>query len=138
MDERFLTVVTRTTLTAALLGLGLLIALPRHASFLIDFVDAFTVAFCFTFLGHYVDALLLALPGIRSAAGHLVRAAGWFAGGLWCYVIARWLWIRYGRDPAELPGLLWGGVFLVTWELAMNRVVRRDAAASSVTGARHR
>lgn len=138
MGERFLSVVTRTTLAAALLGVVLLVALPRHASILIDFVDAFTVAFCFTFLGHYVDAMLRALPGIRTGVGHLVRVAGWFAGGLWCYVIARWLWIRYGRERSELPSLLWGGVFLVALELVMNRVARRDAAPLSAEGDRQR
>jgi hypothetical protein len=138
MSERFLSVVTRTTLAAALLGVVLLVALPRHASILIDFVDAFTVAFCFTFLGHYVDAMLLALPGIRTGVGHLVRVAGWFAGGLWCYVIARWLWIRYGREPSELPSLLWGGAFLVAWELVMNRVAPRDGATVSAEGDRQR
>ena len=138
MGERFLSVVTRTALAAALLGVVLLVALPRHASILTDFVDAFTVAFCFTFLGHYLEALLLALPGIRTGVGHLVRVAGWFAGGLWSYVIARWLWIRYGRDPSELPGLLWGGVFLVALELVMNRIARRDDATLTVERDRQR
>lgn len=105
MGERFLSVVTRTTLAAGLLGVVLLVALPPHASFLTDLVEVFTVAFCFAFLGHYLDALLLALPGIRTGVGSFVRAAGWFAGRLWRYVIARWLWLRYGRDPAELPSL---------------------------------
>jgi len=84
----------------------------------------FSVAFCFTFLGHYIDRLLLALPGIRTGVGPLIRVLGWFAGGLWCYVIARWLWIHYGRDLGELPGLIWGGVFLVI----LNSVARRHDA----------
>jgi hypothetical protein len=69
MGERFLSVVKHATLAAALLGVGLLVALPRHASILTDFADAFTIAFCFTFLGHYIEALLLALPGIRTGVG---------------------------------------------------------------------
>jgi hypothetical protein len=138
MGERFLSVVTHATLAAALLGVVLLVALPRHASILTDFADAFTIAFCFTFLGHYIEALLLALPGIRTGVGPLVRVAGWFAGGLWCYVIARWLWIRYGREPSELPGLLWGGVFLVALELVMNRLGRRDGATVSAGHDRQR
>src|SRR5437667_6265554 len=87
--------------------------------------QAFTAAFCFTFLGHYVDRLLLALPGIRTGVGPMVRVIGWFAGGLWCAVIARWLWIRFGRELGELPGLIWGGVLLVVLELVARR---REAA----------
>src|SRR2546423_4312412 len=98
MAEPFLKTLTRTTVLALVLGLVLLGALPRHSAFLSDYVDAFTVAFCFTFLGHYVDRILLALPGIRSGVGPAVRAAPWFAGGLWCGVVARWLWMGYGRD----------------------------------------
>jgi hypothetical protein len=33
--------------------------------------------------------------------------------------------MRYGRDLGELPGLIWGGVFLVILELVARR---RDAA----------
>jgi hypothetical protein len=124
MGEPFLKTLTRTTLVAGGLGIVFLIVFPRHASLASDFVEAFSVAFCFTFLGHYVDRLLLALPGIRTGVGPLVRVVGWFAGGLWCGVIARWLWMQYGRDLRELPGLVWGGVLLVVLEL----VVRRQAA----------
>lgn len=127
MGEPFIKTLTRSSLVGGALGIVLLLALPRHASLASDFVDVFSVAFCFTFLGHYVDRLLLALPGIRTGVGPLVRLLGWFAGGLWCYVIARWLWIHYGRDLGELPGLVWGGVFLVVLEL----MTRRQSATSS-------
>jgi hypothetical protein len=126
MAEPFLKTLTRNTLVAGVLGVVLLLLLPRHASLASDYVDAFTVGFCFTFLGYYIDQLLLALPGIRSGVGPLVRVAGWFAGGLWCYVIARWLWMHYGRDLRDLPGMVWGGVFLVVLEL----VARRHEATS--------
>lgn len=121
MAEPFLKITTRATLAAAVVGAALLVALPRHGSLGSDFVDVFAMAFCFTFLGHYVDRLLLALPDIRAGIGPVVRVAGWFAGGLWCYVIARWLWIRFGRELGDLPGLLWGGVFLVVFELVARR-----------------
>ena len=130
MGEPFLKTVNRSAIAAALLGLVLLMVLPRHASFAWDFVDAFTVAFCFTFLGHYIDRLLLALPGIHEGAGRLVRVAGWFAGGLWCRLVAGWLWIKYGRDLNELPGLVWGGVVLVIWQPVFNRFTRRQDATS--------
>ena len=123
--EPFLKTLTRTTVVAGALGVVFLLALPRHASLASDFVDAFTVAFCFKFLGHYLDRLLLALPGIRAGAGPLVRVVGWFAGGLWCAVIARWMWMQYGRDLRELPGLIWGGVLLVVLEFVGRR---REAA----------
>jgi len=124
MGEPLIKTLTRSALVAGALGSVLLLALPRHASLAFDFVDVFSVAFCFTFLGHYIDRLLLALPGIRTGVGPLIRVLGWFAGGLWCYVIARWLWIHYGRDLGELPGLIWGGVFLVI----VNSVARRHDA----------
>ena len=123
--EPFLKTLTRSTVVAGALGVVLFLAFPRHASLASDFVDVFTVAFCFTFLGHYVDRLLLALPGIRAGVGPVVRVVGWFAGGLWCGVIARWLWMQYGRDLRELPGLIWGGVLLVVLELVARR---REAA----------
>jgi len=124
--EPFLKTLTRTTIVAGVLGLVLLLALPRHASLFFDFVDVFTVAFCFAALAPYVDRLLLALPGIRTGVGPVVRIVGWFAGGLWCSVIARWLWMQLGRDLGELPGLVWGGVFLVL----LNGVARRHDATS--------
>jgi len=119
--EPFLKTLTRTTVAAGALGIVFLLAFPRHASLASDFVDAFTVAFCFTFLGHYVDRALLALPGIRTGVGPVVRMVGWFAGGLWCAVIARWLWMQYGRDLRDLPALGWGGVLLVVLELVVRR-----------------
>ena len=130
MSEPFLKIVTRNTLVALPLGVVLLFALPRHGSLGADFVNTFTLAFCFTFLGHYVDRILLALPEIDTGVGQVVRIAGWFAGGLWCYVVGRWLWIRFGRDLSELPGLVWGGVLLVALELVMNSVARRSDAQS--------
>jgi len=126
MGEPFLKTLTRTSVVAGALGIVFLFAFPRHATIFSDFVDVFSVAFCFTFLGHYVDRLLLALPGIRTGVGPVVRVVGWFAGGLWCAVIARWLWMQYGRDLRELPGLIWGGVFLVIF----NSVARRHDATS--------
>ena len=130
MSEPFGRILTRNTLAALVLGAVLLLVLPRHGSLGADFVNTFAVAFCFTFLGYYVERLLLALPDIHSGAGPLVRLAGWFAGGLWCSVVAGWLWIRFGRDLNELPSLLWGGVFLVVLELVMNIVARRHDATS--------
>jgi len=126
MGEPFIKTLTRSALVAGVLGILFLLVFPRHASLGSDFVDAFSVAFCFTFLGHYVDRVLLALPGIRAGVGPAVRVVGWFAGGLWCAVIARWLWMQYGRDLRELPGLIWGGVLLVV----LNGVARRHDATS--------
>src|SRR5205809_864801 len=63
MAEPFFKTLMRTAVVGGGLGILLLLVLPRHASLASDFVDTFAVAFCFTFLGHYVDRLLLALPG---------------------------------------------------------------------------
>jgi len=128
--ERFLTTVTRTGVAAGIIALILVLLLPRHAGFGLDFVDLFSVAFCFTFLGHYVEVFLLAVPQISVGAGRLVRLAGWFAGGLWCYVVARWLWVHYGRNLAELPGLLWGGVFLIALELVVHGWMKSRGVAN--------
>jgi len=86
---------------------------PRHASLAFDFVDVFTWRSASTFLGHYIDRLFARSARDPHRRGTLVRGLGWFAGGLWCYVIARWLWTHYGRDLGELPGMIWGGLFLV-------------------------
>ena len=69
MPEPFIKTLTRDTLAAAGLGFLLVLVLPRHGSFASDFVDTFTLAFCFTFLGRYIDAMLRSLPGIAEGAG---------------------------------------------------------------------
>ena len=122
--ERFLTTLTRTAVVAGLLAIVFLLALPRHAGIFWDYVDTFMLAFCFTFLGHYVDALLTAIPQIDVGVGRIVRVLGWFAGGLWCYLVARWIWAHYGRDLHDLPGLVWGGVFFVCLELAAHAAMK--------------
>ena len=45
---------TRSTLLAIPLALLILATLPRHGAFLWDFLDAFTLAFSFTYVGHWV------------------------------------------------------------------------------------
>jgi len=122
--ERFITTLTRSAIIAGLVGLLLVLVLPRHVGFLWDFVDAFSVAFCFTLIGHYVELFLLALPNVETGLGRVVRLAGWFAGGLWCYIVARWLWLLYGRDLNELPGLMWGGVWFIVLELVVHAVMK--------------
>jgi hypothetical protein len=132
--ETFLTTLGRNALLAALLGVVFFFALPRtDGSALWDYFDVFSVALCFTLVGHYVEVLLLRMPGIDTGAGKLVRLAGWFAGGLWCYVIARWLWIQYRRDLNDLPGLIWGGVFLVALELSLHLVLRTQGKSNFYT-----
>lgn len=119
--ERFFAALARNTGLALMLGLLFLLALPRGKGGLgWDYFDAFTLAFCFTFFGYYVEVLLLKIPDIETGMGRLIRIVGWFAGGLWCFVVGRYLWILYGRDPAELPRLAAGGVFLVGLELVLH------------------
>jgi hypothetical protein len=38
--------------------------------------------------------------------------------------VARWLWTHYGRDPNDLPGLMWGGAFLIALELVVQMNAR--------------
>ena len=105
---------TRSTLLAVPLALLIYTTvLPHHGTPAWDVLDAFTLAFSFTYMGHWVETWLLKIPDIETSIGKVVRVVGWFAGGLWCYEVARWLLLLYGRNTAELPPLLWGGVFFV-------------------------
>jgi hypothetical protein len=109
----------RSLVAAVPLALLLFLLTPRHAGLASDAFDVFSIAVAFTFLGALLDVLLLALPGIMQGLGWLVRFAGWFAGGLWCTVIARWLWFHYARDLAALPGLVWGGLAMIVIQILM-------------------
>ena len=136
--ERFLTTLTRNTALAAVIGAALFFILPRQASGWWGFLDAFTLAFCFAFFGHYVEVLLLMVPGIDVGAGRLVRLAGWFAGGMWVYEIGRRLWLLYGRSTLDLPPLVWGGVFFVVLELVVHAVLRAQGKANFYMGSGER
>ena len=136
---------TRSTLLALALALVIMVMLPRHGTFLWDFLDAFTIAFSFAHVGHWVEVVLLKIPGIETPSGKLVRVFGWFAGGLWCYVLARWVLHAYGRDTTELPGLIWGGLFFVGLEFVIHGLLQASGkpnfysgqlAESETTGAR--
>lgn len=132
--ERILTTLTRSTALAAVLGAALFFILPRQANGWWGFLDAFTLAFCFAFFGHYVEVLLLMVPGIEVGAGRLVRLAGWFAGGMWVYEIGRRLWLLYGRSTLDLPPLVWGGVFFVVLELVLHAVLRAQGKPNYYSG----
>jgi hypothetical protein len=119
MTSPWLRTAARSLVAAAPLALLLFLLVPRHAGLWSDAFDVFSVAFCFTFLGALFDVLLLALPGITEGPGWLVRFAAWFAGGLWCGVVGRWLWFRYARDLADLPGIIWGGVVMIVIQVLM-------------------
>ena len=129
--DRWTRMLQRIVLGVAL-GVVLTALLPRQGALGWDFFDALTVACCFTLLGALVDAALLALPGIDVGAGPLVRLVGWFAGGLWCAVVARWLWQQFGRDLADLPAVWWGGVLLVLSEGGRAVLARRAQRSSAV------
>jgi hypothetical protein len=118
---------TRNTLLAVPVALLIYGALPKHGTLAWDLVDAFILAFSFTYVGYLVEALLLKIPGIETSSGKVIRVAGWFAGGLWCYVLGRWALLAMGRDTTELPPLFWGGVFLVALQIVLH--VMRPASA---------
>jgi hypothetical protein len=119
MNSPWLRTAARSLVAAVPLALILFLVVPRHAGIASDAFEVYSIAFCFTFLGVLFDVVLLALPGITEGLGWLVRFTGWFAGGLWCGVIGRWLWFRYARDLADLPGIVWGGVAMVLIEIFM-------------------
>jgi len=118
---------TRNTLLALPLALVFFLTLPRQGAVGWDLLDDFTLAFAFTYVGYWVDVLLLRVPGIETATGFLVRLLGWFAGGLWCYELGRWALLAYGRDTTVLPPLLYGGLWLVALELVLNVLKPRPA-----------
>jgi len=125
---------TRNTLLAVPLALLLAAVLPGHGAFGWQFLDAFTIAFSFTYVGHLVEALLLKIPGIETPGGKIVRVLGWFAGGLWCYVLARWALVLYGRDTRELPSLMWGGLFFVGLEFVVHALLQASGKPNFYSG----
>jgi hypothetical protein len=120
MSERWLVVLGRNVGLALLLGAGLFALLPRWGAWVWDAFDAFVLGLAFALVGWASERVLLALPGIDTLPGRLVRLAGWFAGGLWAYLLGREVWRLFGRDILELPALVWGGVFLVALELVLH------------------
>ena len=125
---------TRNTLLAVPLALLLAAVLPSRGAFGWQFLDAFTLAFSFTYVGHLVEALLLRIPGIETPGGKIVRVLGWFAGGLWCYVLARWALVLYGRDTRELPSLMLGGLFFVGLEFVVHALLQASGKPNFYSG----
>ncbi|SRR3954463_8981178 len=125
---------TRNTLLAVLLALVISAALPGQGNPAWDFLDAFTIAFSFTYVGHWVEVLLLKIPGIDTAGGRVVRMLGWFAGGLWCYVLARWALVAYGRDTSALPSLIWGGFFFVALQFVVHAFLQARGKPNFYSG----
>ncbi len=125
---------TRNTLLAVPLALLLSAVLPGHSAFGWDFLDAFTLAFSFTYVGHLVEVLLLKIPGIETPAGKIIRVFGWFAGGLWCYELGRWALLLYGRNTSEMPPLLWGGVFFVGLEFVVHGLLQASGKPNFYSG----
>jgi len=122
-----MTALTRNTLLAVPLALVFLIALPRQGALGWDLLDDFTLAFAFTYVGYWVEVLLLKLPGIEMGAGRLVRVLGWFAGGLWCYELGRWALLAYGRDLKTFPPLVYGGFIFIALQLVLHILKPRAA-----------
>lgn len=125
---------TRNTLLAVPLALVIYAVLPKHGRPAWDLLDAFTLAFSFAYVGYLVETLLLKLPGIETSGGKIVRVLGWFAGGLWCYVLGRWALLAYGRDTSELPPLLWGGVFFVGLQFVLHGMLQASGKPNFYSG----
>ena len=122
---------TRNTLLSLPLALLIAGALPGQGW---DFLDAFTLAFCFTYVGHWVEVWLLKIPGIETPGGKFVRVLGWFAGGLWCYVVARWALHAMGRDTTQLPALIWGGLLFVALEFVLHGALQASGKPNFYSG----
>lgn len=125
---------TRNTLLAVPVALVLYAALPKHGTLSWDLLDAFTLAFSFSYVGYLVEKALLRIPGIETPGGKIVRVLGWFAGGLWCYVLGRWALLAYGRDTSELPSLVWGGVFFVALQFVLHGVLQASGKPNFYSG----
>jgi hypothetical protein len=130
VSDRVGGIVTRATLAGVALGVVLLVVLPRRGAWGWDIVDAVSMGLCFAFVGEAADAALRAIPGIDTPGGRVVRVAGWFAAGLWAALMGRVLWRLYGRETADLPGLVWGGVVLVALELVQQAGLRWRGSAA--------
>lgn len=125
---------TRNTLLAIGVALVIYAVLPRHGTPAWDLLDAFTLAFSFTYVGHLVEVWLLKIPGIETPGGKVIRVLGWFAGGLWCYVLARWALVLYGRDTRELPPLFWGGLAFVALEFFVHGLLQATGKPNFYSG----
>ena len=121
---------TRNTLLAILVAVVVSLMLPSNY----DFLDAFTIAFSFCYVGYLVEKALLKVPGIGMGGGRIVRMLGWFAGGLWCYVLARWALVAYGRDTSALPSLIWGGVFFVGLQFFVHGILQATGKPNFYSG----
>ena len=78
--------------------------------------------------------MLLKIPGIETPGGKIIRVFGWFAGGLWCYELGRWVLLLYGRNTADLPPLLWGGVFFVGLEFVVHGLLQASGKPNFYSG----
>ena len=121
---------TRNTLLAVLVAVLVSLVLPSSY----DFLDAFTIAFSFCYVGYLVEKALLKLPGIETGGGRIIRVLGWFAGGLWCYVLGRWALVAYGKDTSELPSLMWGGLFFVGLQFLVHGILQATGKPSFYSG----
>lgn len=125
---------TRNTLLAVPVTLVLYAALPSHGTASWDLLDAFTLAFSFCYVGYLVEKTLLKIPDIETSGGKVVRVLGWFAGGLWCYLLGRWALVAYGRDTSELPSLIWGGMFFVAFEFVLHGLLQASGKPNFYSG----
>ena len=123
---------TRNTLLAVPLALLFFLTLPRQGALGWDLLDDFTLAFAFTYVGYWVEVLLLKVPGIETGTGFLVRLVGWFAGGLWCYELGRLALLAYGRDTTALPPLVYGGIWFVALQIVLHVFKPRGAPPQPV------
>lgn len=123
---------TRNTLLALAVAFVVYVLLPKQSG--LDFLDAFTIAFSFTYVGYLVEKALLKLPGIETGGGRIVRVIGWFAGGLWCYVLARWLVVLYGHSTAGLPSLISGGFFFVGLQFSLHGLLQATGKPNFYSG----
>jgi len=123
---------TRNTLLALAIAFAVYVLLSKPSG--LDFLDAFTIAFSFTYLGYLVEKALLKLPGIETGGGKVVRVLGWFAGGLWCYVLARWVLVLYGHSTAGLPSLIWGGLFFVGLQFVLHGILQATGKPNFYSG----
>jgi len=48
--------------------------------------------------------------------------------------VARFLWVKYGRDLNELPSLVWGGVIFIAIELVVHAVLHGRGRPSFFSG----
>src|SRR2546426_8031468 len=103
MRERFLTTLTRSAALAAALGVVLYLVLPRQVGGWWAFLDAFSLAFCFTFLATTAEWSSSTYPAFKRASGGEAASPGGFEAVRGAMPTGRSPGLSNGSGTVDLP-----------------------------------